>query len=586
MRRLIRPSFGARVGTALVVACGAAVVIALGILQYRWNREANDATGIRLADSLQLSMVNWHVDLVRSLAEICLALRDATPQGPTILDRSAAGTVGSPTAYAGAIASWRARTRYPDLVRSVSVVGPGSGESRAVVAGKSPQDDGPDLGPLIVRLMQLPHTPATASLDTAPADRSIGFSIGDWRFDPSVPALVQPLPAPRTWLVVALDRQVLREQVLRDLAYRYFQGTNGLDYEVAVVATNDGARPIYASDPGFGGGDVADADGRMDVFARGGGAIRIFHRTTGSDAPVTATGITWFPLVPADSNPQWQLVVRHRRGGPLGPFMEQMRQRGLAISVGALLLLIVSMSLLVVIASRAHRLGQLQMDFVTAVSHELRTPLTIIGSAADNLTDGVVDRPEQLREYGTVISNEVSQLSGLVERILLFASARAGTQQYVLEPLDVADIVQAVLTSTAALLRASEFTVDVQVPPGVPRVQADRLALSHCLENLITNALKYGKDGQRLRVAVASAASTVEIRVEDGGPGIDPADLPHVFEPFYRGGRVRTGHVHGTGLGLALARLMAEAMRGTLTAQNGSRGGALFVLRLPAAETS
>src|SRR5215467_282183 len=102
------------------------------------------------------------------------------------------------------------------------------------------------------------------------------------------------------------------------------------------IARGGRSHVLYASDPGFGSDDIADADGRMDVFAQTGGAIRIFHRTTGNDAPVTAAGITWFPLVPGTGE-RWQLVVRHRRGGPLGPFMEQMRQRGLAISVGALL---------------------------------------------------------------------------------------------------------------------------------------------------------------------------------------------------------------------------------------------------------
>ncbi len=85
--------------------------------------------------------------------------------------------------------------------------------------------------------------------------------------------------------------------------------------------------------------------------------------------------------------------MRHRRGGPLGSFVAQMRQRGLAVSFSALLLLVLSLSMLLVTTIRAQRLARLQMDFVTAVSHELRTPLTIIGSAADNIASGVVDTP-------------------------------------------------------------------------------------------------------------------------------------------------------------------------------------------------
>ena len=168
---------------------------------------------------------------------------------------------------------------------------------------------------------------------------------------------------------------MLQRRILPDLAHRYFQGTDGLDYDVAVVAGGTQRRVIYSSDPGFGSEEVADADGRMDVFGRSatsGGTIRVFHRTTTNTGPTAAVGVSWFPLlrqVPVEED--WQLVVRHRRGGPLGLFVAQMRQRGLAVSFSALLVLVLSISMLLVTAIRAQRLARLQMDFVTAVSHQL-----------------------------------------------------------------------------------------------------------------------------------------------------------------------------------------------------------------------
>ncbi len=188
------------------------------------------------------------------------------------------------------------------------------------------------------------------------------------------------------------------------------------------------------------------------------------------------------------------------------------------------------------------------MDFVTAVSHELRTPLTIIGSAADNIASGVVDTREQLKEYGTVIGHEVGQLSGLVERILLFASTRDGRQKYVLEPLSPADIVDGVLTGTGGLIRAAQFTVerDVAAEPAAGR-SATAIAVSQCLENLVTNALKYGQEKRwiRLRAALVpdagGEADAVEISVSDGGMGIDADDLPHIFDPFYRSRSAQIG---------------------------------------------
>jgi signal transduction histidine kinase len=333
----------------------------------------------------------------------------------------------------------------------------------------------------------------------------------------------------------------------------------------------------------------------MDVFGRAsatsGSTVRVFHRTSANTGPTAAVGVSWFPLLrEAPVEEDWQLVVRHRRGGPLGLFVSQMRQRGLAVSFSALLVLVLSTSMLLVTAIRAQRLARLQMDFVTAVSHELRTPLTIIGSAADNIASGVVDTREQLREYGSVIGHEVSQLSGLVERILLFASTRDGRQKYVLEPLGPAAIIDSVLTGTEGLIRAAQFTVECDVQPDLPAVMGDRIAVSQCLENLVTNALKYGKEKRWIRLQAVLAPGehgepdAVDFSVSDGGMGIDADDLPHIFDPFYRSRSAQKAQIHGTGLGLAVAKQIADALGGSLTVESVSGQGSTFTLRLRRAD--
>jgi len=390
---------------------------------------------------------------------------------------------------------------------------------------------------------------------------------------------------------------VLRTRILPDLAHRYFQGTDGLDYEVAVVGGASPRRVIYSSDPGFGEQDVPDADGRMDVFGRvrdeaSQSPISIFHGTSENRGPTAAVGISWFPLLrqtPQDQD--WQLVVRHRRGGPLGAFVTDIRRRDLALSFGALFLLVLSMSMLVITSVRAQRLARLQMDFVTAVSHELRTPLTIIGSAADNIANGVVDSSSQLQEYGSVIGDEVGRLSGLVERVLLFAATREGQPRYALRSLLPSEIIDAVVASTEGLIRAAQFEVERDVPPDLPAVTGELMAVSQCLENLITNALKYSRDerwiGIRGRVVEdGKGGRQVQISVSDRGIGISPEDLPHIFEPFYRSPSVRVAQIHGTGLGLALARQVAEAMGGSLEVASVPGRGSTFTLSLRPADTA
>ena len=587
---MIEPHFKPRLGTVAAIVIAAVVVVALGVLQYRWNQEASDATGVRLADALQLSMINWHLDLFRNLSEVCLTMRMPVETNRSDVEQ-----------YADRLEEWRSLARYPELVANVYVVRRAGPERVNVLplASGSPPLERAALSPAVDRVVrELEQTPAAVNdrTEAVPARQltesfyNIGSALQVWRFDSSVPALVRSTLPNAEWILVELDQEVLQRRIMPDLAHRYFQGTDGLDYEVAVVAGGSARRIIYSSDPGFGSEEVADADGRMDVFGRSatsGGTVRVFHRTTTNTGPTAAVGVSWFPLlrdVPVEED--WQLVVRHRRGGPLGEFVAQMRQRGLAASFSALLVLVLSISMLLVTAIRAQRLARLQMDFVTAVSHELRTPLTIIGSAADNIASGVVDTREQLREYGSVIGHEVSQLSGLVERILLFASTRDGRQKYVLEPLDPTAIVDSVLTGTEGLIRAAQFTVERDVQPDLPPVIGDRIAVSQCLENLVTNALKYGQEKRwiRLRAALAPAgngqADAVDISVSDGGMGIEADDLPHIFDPFYRSRSAQKAQIHGTGLGLAVAKQIADALGGSLTVTSVSGQGSTFTLRL------
>src|SRR5581483_11332421 len=235
----------------------------------------------------------------------------------------------------------------------------------------------------------------------------------------------------------------------------------------------------------------------MDLFGRVqdksvGSPVHVFHKPSLSKGPAAADGVSWFPLLADEpANRDWQLIVRHRRGGPMGAFANELRRRDLMISFGVLALLVVSMAMLMITSYRAQKLAKLQMNFVTTISHELRTPLTVISSAADNIAHGVVEGKQQLEQYGSVIGNQARQLSGLVEQILLFATAREGQQRYNSRLLKVPEIIETALANTASLVREAQFTVEQNIAPGLPPVMGDLSALAQCLQNLITNALKY-----------------------------------------------------------------------------------------------
>ena len=595
--------------SAAVVIPTAIVVVVLAVLQYSWSNQVSEATSIRLADSLQMSMVNWHLDLFRDLSQICLTLGSG-PGGEADSD---------PNQIARSFEEWRAGSAYPDLISNLYLAKLEESDSSAVMrfnpstnrfeSGSWPTS----LAALHEKLLRVSEAPVNGSAKgSGPAEVNPGvalqreqFSNGfypgayvlGWRFDPSIPALLH-LEFSRgkltQWLVVELDDRVLRDRVMPDLAQRYFQGTDGLDFQVAIA----GGKPrqvIYASDPSFGNQEVSDADGTMDLFGRpldksSGSPVRVFHKPSENKGPATTAGASWFPLLsnsPEDED--WQLLVRHRRGGPMGAFAQELRRRDLTISFGVLFLLVISMAMLVITSYRAQRLAKLQMDFVTTVSHELRTPLAVISTAADNISHGVVQGKQQMVQYGSVIGNQARQLSGLVEQILLFAAAREGRQRYSPRLLQVREIVDAALTNTGGPIRTAEFTVEQEIEPNLPPVIGDLAALAQCLQNLITNALKYGGEqrwfGIRARLNESATGSReIEISVIDRGMGIEAADLPHIFEPFYRSASVTAAQIHGTGLGLPLAKSIAEAMQGRLTVASFPGKGSTFTLHLPCAE--
>ncbi|PYU48196.1 MAG: hypothetical protein DMG53_07115 [Acidobacteria bacterium] len=236
------------------------------------------------------------------------------------------------------------------------------------------------------------------------------------------------------------------------------------------------------------------------------------------------------------------------------------------------------------------QLAKLQMEFVASVSHELRTPLTVISSAADNIADGLVGGKDQVKRYGLAIRNQCRQITELVNQILLFAATKDRKNRYILRPLQVSQIMDSVRDNTAELVEGAGFVVEQRIESGLPWVMGDLSALSQCLQNLIVNAVKYSGESRWIGIRAflhdsgEQSGKEISISVEDRGMGIDRLEMPHIFEPFYRGAAVSAAQIHGTGLGLSLAKNIAEAMGGTLSVVSELAVGSVFTLRLPMVE--
>ena len=232
------------------------------------------------------------------------------------------------------------------------------------------------------------------------------------------------------------------------------------------------------------------------------------------------------------------------------------------------------------------QLAHLQMEFVASVSHELRTPLAVIRSAADNLADGLIQDREALRKYGSILQHQSRSMGDLVDQILLFASTEDRTNRYELQPVPVNEIIDAVVADTDNLVHSAGFVLDVEVDNDLPDVIGDLGGISQCLQNLIGNAVKYGGADRRITLRATRypssrrSADELRIAVSDRGIGIDSSEIEFIFDPFYRSPRVQAAQIHGTGLGLPLAKRIAESMDGRLTVVSQLSEGSTFTLHL------
>jgi signal transduction histidine kinase len=286
-----------------------------------------------------------------------------------------------------------------------------------------------------------------------------------------------------------------------------------------------------------------------------------------------------------DGVPHWNVHVLHRAGS-LDIAVSHARLRNLLVSFGVLLLLGASMGLVLVTTGRARRLAAQQMEFVAGVSHELRTPLAVIRSAAENLADGVVADPKQVKRYGDVIAGEGRRLTQMVEQIMEFAGFESGRATLDVRPADLGGIIEEALRGADPLVREHHATIERRGTTELPAVLVDPSAVSRSLQNLIVNALKYGGAPPAVVVDARRAEGArreVSVTISDNGSGIAPRDLPHIFEPFYRGGDATARQVHGSGLGLSLVKRIMDELGGRITVRTEAGKGSAFTLHLPLA---
>jgi signal transduction histidine kinase len=193
-----------------------------------------------------------------------------------------------------------------------------------------------------------------------------------------------------------------------------------------------------------------------------------------------------------------------------------------------------------------------------------------------------------MREYGGLIRAQGRRLGRLVDEVLLFTAGRFGLSGYDLELVEVAPILTQGLSTSEAHLHDAGFTVEKAINDKLPPIMADPSAVVTCIENVMSNAIKYSNSSKWIAIrayeAPADSKPEVRISVEDKGIGISSADLAHIFEPFYRVQSVRDNRIRGVGLGLYLVKRMIEDMGGRVSVTSELGRGTQVVLHFPVAD--
>jgi two-component system sensor histidine kinase BaeS len=228
-------------------------------------------------------------------------------------------------------------------------------------------------------------------------------------------------------------------------------------------------------------------------------------------------------------------------------------------------------------AAGIERVEQLRKDMVSNVAHELRTPLTNIRGYLEALQDGVVAPSQETFE---LLSGETLRLTRLVENLLDLARADAAKTTLKLEIVDIAELAGHILKRFNLEFRRKSIHVISEPAESAPEIEADREKLGQVLENLLKNALQYTPENGRVAVRTESAGREVRLCIENSGPGIDPADLPFIFERFYRGEKSRSRDFGGTGIGLAIVKEIVAAHGGRATVES-MPGKTVFCIALP-----
>jgi len=540
----------------------------LAVLQYRWTAQVAAGEQLRLKSNLDSRLELFRRSFNDRIDSACLAF---VPSSSDFARQSAED------AY---LAKYRSQHKaQQDIVETVALAVPKGNdlllfvpdaEARHFVQTSWPSNWTPTHDELFARANGGRPGPTRPQIPTLRAVPHFGRE--------EQGRLGRTIAREQDWLVLKLNDAYIARTLVPEMLNAYLAVSGKLDYDAQVVINQIPFTPLYESQARSMSRWIPDAS--VALLEMTPPAMSFSNVQAANASPLVA------PPFPARASGSWLLRVHHHAGS-LEAIVAGARRRNIALSVGLLLLILATVASLVRSSRRERQMAELQMNFVEGVSHELRTPLTVIRTAAFNLRGDLAQRPEQVARYGALIQTESDKLTALVEQVLRYGSARSGRVIAKRSPIAIDALIESSLHSSRLGPQSARLNIEKKIAPDLPLVLADPEALEHVLQNLFENALKYGTESSNwIGISAASAPANsepaVEIRVADHGPGIPKEEREHIFDSFYRGRRAMQDQIHGTGLGLTLAKKIVEAHGGTIAVKSDPSQGTEFIVRIPA----
>lgn len=276
--------------------------------------------------------------------------------------------------------------------------------------------------------------------------------------------------------------------------------------------------------------------------------------------------------------PSFSLAIK-LKGETIEDLVSQRAKTNLILIVALTIILIAGAWFVFRNTKREVELAQVKSEFVSNVSHELRTPLSLISMFAETLEMGRVKSDEKKREYYSIISQEASRLSNIVNKILSFSKMEAGKRSYCFEEIDLNEVVEQIYDSYSFHLQNNGFEFIFHRHGSPLKIKADSEALSEAIINLLDNAVKYSKDKKYVEMITGEEREYIFFKVKDSGIGLGTEDQKRIFEKFYRVSNVLVHNTKGTGLGLSLVKHIMDAHKGEISLSSELGKGSTFSLK-------